>query len=148
MNVLSGFYFDTDFSPYPWLPWLRGEVWDVYSDVLLGGPWYPFWCVWTIFKVFIEFVIILLLFHILVFWLWSTWDLSSPTRNWTLICCSGRWSLSHWAAREALEFYLTTPIHCLASFFSGNKYNRWLVEETKLHFEFSWGLFNLSFQNK
>lgn len=33
-------------------------------------------------------------------------------------------------------------------FFSGNKYNRWLVEETKLYFYLSWALFNLTFQNK
>ena len=32
---------------------------------------------WTIFKVFIEFLTILLLFHILVFWPRGMWDLSS-----------------------------------------------------------------------
>ena len=31
---------------------------------------------WTIFKVFIDFVTILLLFYILVFWSSDTWDLS------------------------------------------------------------------------
>ena len=36
---------------------------------------------WTIFKVFIEFVTILLLFYVLVFWPRGTWDLSSPTRD-------------------------------------------------------------------
>ena len=36
---------------------------------------------WTILKVFIEFVTILLLFYVLVFWLWSMWDLSSLTRD-------------------------------------------------------------------
>ena len=34
---------------------------------------------WTIFKVFIEFVTILLLFSVLVFWPQGTWDPSSPT---------------------------------------------------------------------
>ena len=38
---------------------------------------------WTIFKVFIEFVTILLLFYVLVFWPWGMWDPSSPTRDWT-----------------------------------------------------------------
>ena len=36
---------------------------------------------WTVFKVFIEFVAILLLFHILVFWPQSMWELSSLTRD-------------------------------------------------------------------
>ena len=36
---------------------------------------------WTIFKVFTEFVTILLLAYVLVFWLLGMWDLSSPTRH-------------------------------------------------------------------
>ena len=36
---------------------------------------------WTTFKVFIEFVTILLLFYILVFWPGSMWDLNFLTRN-------------------------------------------------------------------
>ena len=35
---------------------------------------------WTVFKDFIEFATILLLFHALVFWPQSTWDLHFPTR--------------------------------------------------------------------
>ena len=35
---------------------------------------------WTIFKVFIEFITILLLFYVLVFWPRATRDLSSPIR--------------------------------------------------------------------
>ena len=35
----------------------------------------------AILKVFIEFVTILLLFYILVFWLQDIWDLSSLTRD-------------------------------------------------------------------
>ena len=43
---------------------------------------FAFFLMWTIFlKVFIEFVTILLLFYVLVFWLRGMWDLSSPTRN-------------------------------------------------------------------
>ena len=38
---------------------------------------------WTIFKVFIEFVTILLLFYVLVFWMQGKWDLSSLTRDRT-----------------------------------------------------------------
>ena len=37
----------------------------------------------SIFKVCIEFVTILFLFYILVFWLQAMWNLSSLTRNWT-----------------------------------------------------------------
>ena len=55
---------------------------------------------WIIFKVFIEFVTILLLFYVLVFWLQGMWDLSSPTRDWILTPCIGRQSLNHWTTRE------------------------------------------------
>ena len=41
---------------------------------------YFFW-LWTIFKVFIEFVTVLLLFSVLVFWPRGMWDFSSPTRD-------------------------------------------------------------------
>ena len=30
----------------------------------------------------------------------GTWDLSSPTRDWTLIPCIGRWSLNYWTIRK------------------------------------------------
>ena len=30
-------------------------------------------------------------------------NLSSPTRDWTHVLCSRRWSLNHWATREVLE---------------------------------------------
>ena len=45
---------------------------------------------WTTFEVFIEFVMILLLFHILVFWLTDMWDLSSGTRDRSQPLCIGR----------------------------------------------------------
>ena len=34
---------------------------------------------WTIFKVFIEFVTILILFYVLLFWPCGMWDLVSPS---------------------------------------------------------------------
>ena len=52
------------------------------------------------FKVFIEFVIILLLFYVLVFWPRGTWDLSSLNRDSTCIPCIGRWNINHCTARE------------------------------------------------
>ena len=58
---------------------------------------------WTIFKVFIEFVTIMLLFHVLDFWPQGTWDLSpltrmepAPSRPRT-----GRWGLNRWITRGA-----------------------------------------------
>ena len=55
---------------------------------------------WTIFKDFIEFVTILLLFYVLVFWPRGMWDLSSPTRDRIHTPCIGRQSLNNWTARE------------------------------------------------
>ena len=40
-----------------------------------------FFSCWPYFKVFIEFVTILLLFSVLVFWPWGRWNLSSPTKD-------------------------------------------------------------------
>ena len=47
-----------------------------------------FFLTWTIFKVFIEFVTILLLFYVLVFWPGDMPDLSSLTRNQTHTLCT------------------------------------------------------------
>ena len=58
----------------------------------------------TIFKIFIEFVTILLLFYVLVFWHWGMCDLSPKTRDQTHTPCVGRWSLTHWTAREVPEY--------------------------------------------
>ena len=66
---------------------------------------------WAIFKVFIEFVTILLLFYVLIFWPHALWDTSSAPRDGTRTRCTGRQSLSRWTARE---------VHALSSdvFFS------------------------------
>ena len=61
---------------------------------------------WTIFKVFIEFVTILLLVYVLVFWSRGMWDLSSLTRHRTYTLCIGRRSLNHWTAREVPKHVL------------------------------------------
>ena len=61
---------------------------------------WDFFLMWTIFKVFTEFVTILLLFYVLVFWLWGMWDPSSLTRDRTCTPCTGRQSLTHWFTRE------------------------------------------------
>ena len=41
-------------------------------------------------KSFIEFVTVLLLFYVLVFWLQGMWDLNSHTSDQTCIPCPGR----------------------------------------------------------
>ena len=51
-------------------------------------------------KVFIEFVTILLLFYILVFWLWGMWGLNLTTRDWICTPCIGWWSLHPWTSRQ------------------------------------------------
>ena len=49
---------------------------------------------WTIFKLLIEFVTILPLFHVLVFWPWGIWDPSSWTTDQT-------WTPSlHWKVKS------------------------------------------------
>ena len=52
----------------------------------------------TIFEVFIEFVTILLLFHILVFWPQGH-EGPYPTQDGTRTPCSGRQNLNYWTAR-------------------------------------------------
>ena len=53
-----------------------------------------------IFKVSIEFVTLLLLFYVWVFWPGGMLDLSSPTKDQTHTTCIGRWSLNHWTTKE------------------------------------------------
>ena len=65
---------------------------------------------WAIFIVFIEFVTILPLFYILVFWPQCTCDLSSPIRDRTRTPCIGRWSLNHWTTREVPLLFSWTKI--------------------------------------
>ena len=55
---------------------------------------------WIICKIFIEFVTVLLLFYVLVFWPQGMWDLSSPIRDRTRTPCIERQSFNHWTARE------------------------------------------------
>ena len=68
------------------------------------------------FKVFIEFVTILLLFYVLVFWPRGMWDLSSPTRDRARTPRIGSRSLNQWTAREVprmsfLNASISSSIH-------------------------------------
>ena len=55
---------------------------------------------WTIFKFLTEFVTVLLLSYVWVFWPHSMWDLTSLTVDQTHTPCIERQSLNPWAARE------------------------------------------------
>ena len=72
---------------------------------------------WTNFKVFIEFVTILLLFYVLVFWARGIRHLSSQARDRTHTPCIGRRSLNHWTAREVTPCFLSVLVG--PSFLSG-----------------------------
>ena len=52
-----------------------------------------FFFMWTIFKVFVEFVTIMLLFHISIFLLSGIGDLSSLARDWTPTPCPKHWKV-------------------------------------------------------
>ena len=59
-------------------PW---EKMTVGNELIDFSFFFFFFLMWAIFKDFIEFVTVLLLFHVLVFWPRGMWDLSSPTRD-------------------------------------------------------------------
>ena len=70
-----------------------------WTESVFWGFFFSF-LIWTIFNIFIEFVIMLLLFYLLVFWSRDIWDLSSPTRDQAHTSCIGRQSQNHWTTRE------------------------------------------------
>ena len=96
----------------PWVPeGLCGtEVPLTHAD----WPLLRFILMWAIFKVFIEFVVILLLSYVLVFWPRGMWELSSPTRDQAHSPCTGRWSRHH-------------PLSCQGSFDIKKKYSHTFV---------------------
>ena len=95
------------------LPWERQG--DMLKAALRRGPhgeelrlpapswvffFFKIFLMWTTFKVFIEFVTVLILFYLLVFWLRGMWDLGSLTRDRTRTPCIGRRSLNHWTTKK------------------------------------------------
>ena len=78
----------------------------------------------TFFFLSLEFVIILLLFYVLVFWAPGMWDLSSLIRDWNHIPWAERRSLNHWTTREVLwTMDFKNHIACHNSF----KHNCWTI---------------------
>ena len=72
---------------------------------------------WTIFKIITEFVTILFLFSVSVFWPQGMWDLSSPTRDRTLTPWIERLNLNHWTSREVpIMRFLIVYTSCFVSF--------------------------------
>ena len=76
---------------------------DRISSTYLAHSILFFFLMWTIFKVFSEFLSILLLFHVLVFWPRGKWDLSSPARDRTGNPGTGRQNLNHSSTRKSLS---------------------------------------------
>ena len=74
-------------------------------NTFLFKKWFKkyFWC--GPFLKSIEFVTTLLLFYGLAFWLWSMWEFSSLTRDWTHTPCIRWWSPNCWTAREVPKMY-------------------------------------------
>ena len=67
---------------------------------------------WSILKVFFEFVTILLLFYVLVFWTQSTWDLCSPNQGLKLPPMYWKAKVFHQEDHQGnpyISFYRTTP---------------------------------------
>ena len=56
---------------------------------------------WTISKVFIEFVMILLLFHVLVLWTQGMWHVSSLTGTEPTLPAVEARRLNRWTIRES-----------------------------------------------
>ena len=100
-----------------------------HSFIMLVFFFFKDFLMWAIFKVFIESVTILFLFYVLVFWLWSMWDFSSSTRDWTPTPCIGRWSANHWTTREVpiMLVLMQRVCHESALPFS-NFYQMWLKQ--------------------
>ena len=70
--------------------------------ILKFGSYFRIFLMWINFKVFIEFVTILLLFYVLVFWPWGMGDLSSLTRDQTKMPHVGKQSRNYWITREVM----------------------------------------------
>ena len=93
--------------------WIRQRILSALCPDSLG-LFFSFFLMWTVFKIFIEFVIILLLFYVLVFWARGMWDWSSLTRNQTCTPCIGWQNFNHWATREVplwVLFIVSAHVH-------------------------------------
>ena len=75
-----------------------------------------------------EFIMILLLLSVWIFWSWVMWDLSSATRGWICTLCIGRWRLKHWTTREVPKFIFNWRIitlQCCIGFYCTAMWISW-----------------------
>ena len=109
-SVYNAFTFSSSAS---WAPAdctiFKIEVQLIYSVMLVSGIQQrnsviyvslKFFLMWIIFKVFVEFVMVLLLLYVLVFWPWGMWAVSFLIRDRICTPCIGRRSLIHGIPRE------------------------------------------------
>ena len=77
---------------------------------------YTYWTIsflmWTIFKVFIEFVTILFLFYISIFWTQGdACGILAPLSGIKFTPpCNGKWSFNHWATGEAPQQFCMSDL--------------------------------------
>ena len=99
-----------------------------------------FFLMWTIFRVFIEFVTILLLFYVLVFWPRGIWDLSSPTRDRTCTPSIGRRSLNQWTTSEVPQIITFLTMILPKAYSAQNEDKMRCLQINKLLFFFQVGV--------
>ena len=97
--------------------------------LLNSGLWNKDFLMWVIFSLF-EFVTILFLFCVLVFWPHSMWDLNSSIRDQIYTSCFGGQSLNH--LREVPRFFFFSSftnqsrmdewVHLLCAVIQGSSY--------------------------
>ena len=69
---------------------------------------------WTIFKVFPEFVTVLPLFYVFVFWLQDMWDLSSQTRYRTgSLCMEDKIFITGLPGKSQIFSFLSLSLACI-----------------------------------
>ena len=88
------------------------------------------------FKVLIEFVTILLLFYVSVFWPQSMCEFSSLTRDWTCTPCIGRQNLNNWMITWEV------PATFLVYYVSGISWV-WCHWNTKIRNNFFWNFLEI-----
>ena len=113
-NPLYKYLFNFCLLHVLWIPWEQRprlvhpqlspqpRTWPSLDDFLF----FKIFFTWTILWVFTEFVTILLLLYVFIFWPQGIWNLISLTRNWTHAPYIGRRSLNHRTTKEVPRWLL------------------------------------------
>ena len=72
------------------------------------GLWDLCWITWG----FSLIVACSLRLHARAYFLGGMWDFSSPTRDWTRVPCTARWTFNPWATREVSVFTSLLSVCC------------------------------------